>query len=184
MASSAGGAAAGAVAAVLGHAAGDDELQNLVDLADQAVELAACGSQLNDVVHHVQLFLDDYLIESMENTLKQIMGIGYEEYQEDEINIMRAMAMQVVSNENKVYGASCILYPKVLEEIAKKMGRNLYIIPSSVHEMLVLPDDGSNDGGYLQKLIAEVNVTQVEPEAVLSDQLYYYDSREKQIRIF
>lgn len=123
-------------------------------------------------------------IDSMENTLRQIMGMDIEENQADEINIMRAMAMQVVSNENKVFGASCILYPKVLETVAKRMGKNLYIIPSSVHEMLILPDDGSGDGEYLQKLIAEVNATQVEPEAVLSDQLYYYDYLEKQIKIF
>jgi len=124
-------------------------------------------------------------IESMENTLRQILGIGLaEENQTDEINIQRAMAMQVVSNENKVYGASCILYPEVLEKVARRVGQNLYIIPSSVHEMLLLPDDGSDDGEYLQNLIGEVNATQVEPEAVLSDQLYYYDCLEKQIRIF
>lgn len=124
-------------------------------------------------------------IESMENTLRQILGIGLaEENQTDEINIQRAMAMQVVSNQNKVYGASCILYPEVLEKVARRVGQNLYIIPSSVHEMLLLPDDGSDDGEYLQKLIGEVNATQVEPEAVLSDQLYYYDCLEKQIRIF
>lgn len=124
-------------------------------------------------------------IESMENTLRQILGIGIvEDTKTDEINIQRAMAMQVVSNENKIYGASCILYPDVLEKVSKRMGKNLYIIPSSVHEMLLLPDDGSEDGKYLQKLIREVNSTQVEPEAVLSDHLYYYDCLQKQIRIF
>lgn len=124
-------------------------------------------------------------IESMENTLRQILGIASEEKEKtDEISIQRAMTMQVMSNQNKVYGASCILYPDILDKVARKMGQNLYIIPSSVHETLLLPDDGSEDGAYLQKLIVEVNATQVEPEAVLSDYLYYYDYLEKQIRIF
>lgn len=124
-------------------------------------------------------------VESMENTLKQILGISTEsEEPDEEINLQRAMDMQVVSNQKKVYGASCILYPEVLENVARRAGHNLYVIPSSVHEMLLLPDDGCEDSDYLQRLIAEVNATQVEPEAVLSDHLYYYDSLEKQIRIF
>jgi len=123
-------------------------------------------------------------VESMEDTLRQLMGICPEECDESEINFERALEMQIISNQSKIYGASCILYPDVLEKMSREAGKSLYVIPSSVHEMLVLPDDGWEDGRHLQKMIAEVNDTQVEPEAVLSDCLYYYDIQDKQIRIF
>ena len=51
-------AAAGAAAFFIGHAAGNDELQHLIDLADQAVEFGAGGGKIGDIIHQLQSLLD------------------------------------------------------------------------------------------------------------------------------
>lgn len=90
--------------------------------------------------------------------------------------------MKVLSNNKRTCGAACILYPGVLQEIAKRDG-DLYIIPSSIHETILLPYDNKMSVGYLKRMIQEVNRTQVAPEEVLSDSLYYYDAARKKIVI-
>ncbi len=91
-----------------------------------------------------------------------------------------AAPMKILSNRTRLHGAACILYPGVLEGIAEKEG-NLFIIPSSVHETILLPDDGTNSAEALKWMIHEVNRTHVVPEEVLSDSLYYYDLSRKEI---
>lgn len=87
--------------------------------------------------------------------------------------------MKVLSNSRRMYGASCMLYPGVLAGIAAEEKNDLYIIPSSLHELILLPDDGEVSADELKKMIYDVNRTHVIPEDVLSDSLYYYD-REKE----
>lgn len=89
--------------------------------------------------------------------------------------------MKVLSNERRIHGAVCMLYPGVLKEMADKIGGDFFIIPSSVHEVILLPDadKGLNEG--LKQLIREVNSTQVAPEEVLSDTLYRYDRAEGRV---
>lgn len=91
--------------------------------------------------------------------------------------------MMVASNEGRMQGASVMLYPHFLEEVADRKEANLFIIPSSVHEVLLLPDRGDLVPGMLKELISTVNNTSVDPVEVLSDNLYYFDRQEKQVRI-
>ena len=91
---------------------------------------------------------------------------------------------KVLSNTERTHGAACILYPGVLEKLAQKEQRNLYIIPSSVHETLLIADTGGDDlADMIKETIVDVNRTQIAPEEVLSDSLYYYDLSEKQLKI-
>ena len=89
--------------------------------------------------------------------------------------------MYVISNEEMSYGAAVMLYPGFLKEISEKLGRNLFVIPSSVHELILLPDRGYEDVSYLKDMIYEVNRTQIAPQDVLSDSLYYFDMDSEQI---
>ncbi len=92
-------------------------------------------------------------------------------------------SMLVLSNKQHINGAACILYPQVLEEIAQRTKTSFFILPSSIHETILIGDGGCNEGESLQKMVEEVNATQVEPEEVLSDRLYYYNSAEKSVKI-
>ena len=81
--------------------------------------------------------------------------------------------LHVVTTKNKVKGASAILWHGGLQELAEQYGTNRFVvIPSSVHEMLVLPYDGTQDLDEFSKLVKEVNASQVSPEEQLADQAY------------
>lgn len=83
--------------------------------------------------------------------------------------------MDVLTNSNKTYGAAVILYPEVLKDYSVETGGSFYIIPSSVHEVLLLPANGNEDPEELRKMIAEVNNTQMELHEILSYNVYFYD---------
>lgn len=103
--------------------------------------------------------------------------------EEEQRQLLEEIPMSILSNHQRVYGAACILYPGVLEEIAEKAEANLFILPSSVHEVILLPDSRTEDPVQLKSMIYEVNRTQLEPEEVLSDSLYYYERLEKNIKM-
>lgn len=134
-----------------------------------------------------RLFPDEW--NAMETIIRELMAEQGEEVaelfpdEEEEAEFFEQLPMLILSNENRVYGASCLLYPGVLSTLADSRGQNLYIIPSSIHEVIVLPDSGKENADRLRRMIAEVNTTQVEPEEILSDNLYYYDRLLKQIKI-
>ncbi len=87
----------------------------------------------------------------------------------------------VVTNEQKMQGAACILYPELLEKVAEKMGGSFYMIPSSIHEVIVFKDAGGEDIGYLQAIIREANSSQLSVEDMLSDHPYYYDRSSRKL---
>lgn len=87
----------------------------------------------------------------------------------------------VISNRFNFYGFSVIFYPRVLVRLAEEKGGNLVIIPSSVHEALVLVDNGMVDTVEINQTIRFVNHTQVLEEEQLSNQAYYYDRETKKL---
>ena len=93
------------------------------------------------------------------------------------------IAMKILTNSRKTHGAACILYPGVLDGMAQEMGSDFFILPSSIHEVILLPDTGYGDNEELKGMIREVNSTQVALEEVLSDTLYRYDRADKRVVI-
>lgn len=83
--------------------------------------------------------------------------------------------MFVMSNATKVNAASGMIFTEKLQEFAELHNCNMFILPSSIHELLLVPDNGSIDVDNLSQMVHEVNTTQVSPEEVLSDTVYYYD---------
>ena len=91
--------------------------------------------------------------------------------------------MRILTNARRIFGAVCMLYPGVLEKLSAREQKNFYILPSSVHEVILLPETGIETAGDLREMISEVNSTLLAPEEVLSDNLYYYDFKEKKVKI-
>lgn len=81
----------------------------------------------------------------------------------------------ILSNESGVNGAASLIYPGILEGIAKKLESDLFVLPSSIHEVLLLPADKAFGRDELSNLVKEVNRTQVLTEEVLSNQAYRYE---------
>ena len=83
--------------------------------------------------------------------------------------------MFVLSNKNKINGASMLLCPSVMDMIADKVGKDYYLLPSSIHETLIVPGRPDMEVDSLVSMVREVNATQVAKEEQLSDHVYRYD---------
>ena len=91
----------------------------------------------------------------------------------DTIEKTEDMPMYVLSNASRHFGASCILFNEVLNDFAKDISSDLFILPSSIHELIIIPDNGE-DPKVLQRMVMEVNSTQVSAQDVLSDNIYRF----------
>lgn len=89
--------------------------------------------------------------------------------------------MYVLTNPCCIFGAACIAYPHVLEMVGEVLGEDFYILPSSIHETILVPASCSVQPDELNQMICEINATQVAAEEVLSDHCYYYDRAAKKV---
>jgi hypothetical protein len=110
-------------------------------------------------------------IKGMEETLNEMQGGPALEPDPDEI-------LFVAGVPDQSHGAAVIAYPNFFEDAAEKLGGDYFIIPSSIHEVLLVKDTGEMNSRDLAAMIKEVNATEVAPEDVLTDHAYHYDSKE------
>ena len=89
--------------------------------------------------------------------------------------------LYVLSNKEKTYGAAVLACPGVLEKVSRLFPEGFYILPSSVHEVLIMPDDKSVSPRELGQMVREVNRAEVSKEEVLSDRVYRYDREQQKI---
>lgn len=123
---------------------------------------------------------NDYEMFPLMDVLNERLGLGKgkqvtsEDISEDD----PFSNLQILTNKDKTYGAAVILNPGLLCALSRKYNRNFYILPSSVHEVILLFDDEKFDqrkADRLYEMVSFVNMTEVDPEDVLSDNLYYYN---------
>ena len=90
----------------------------------------------------------------------------------------KRMAMEsplfVLTNEAKLFGAVCMLLPEVMDQIVDKKEDDLYLLPSSIHEILILKTSELNDPLRLQHMVQDINEMQVPIEQRLSNHVYRY----------
>lgn len=89
----------------------------------------------------------------------------------------------VLTNTSSQFGASCLFDSKVMNHISERMGGDLYIIPSSVHEVLIIAANSEVKPAELGFMLREVNREEVSSDDFLSDSLLEYNSKEKKISI-
>lgn len=121
-----------------------------------------------------------YVLQPMDDVLTELMQVDLT----DEMSMQMGLhPMYVLSNQARMHGASAILYPHMLQEFANCMQSDFYIIPSSIHELILIPTGERNDDARLNELIAYVNAEELQPEDILSDHVYYF-SREREEILF
>lgn len=91
--------------------------------------------------------------------------------------------MYVLSNTERIHGAACILYGNLLEDVSKKLNDNLYVLPSSVHEMIIIPAAFAGRASELKVMVEEINETQVEEEEILSNSVYFFNRSTKKLEL-
>ncbi len=87
------------------------------------------------------------------------------------------MVVPMLCLTNRFYrnGASLILHKDILKRTGEVLGSNFYVLPSSIHEVVIVPDMGEQDVAELSLTVREINEEQVKPEERLSDKVQYYD---------
>lgn len=114
---------------------------------------------------------------------KQRMNNGHKNVEEEEafLHSEYADAMYVLTHRGGFYGAVSICNEKLLENFSKQCGGSFFILPSSIHELILIPDKGMHQKEYLKSMVEEVNAACVMDEEKLSDNVYYYDAYAKKV---
>lgn len=116
---------------------------------------------LYDAVHTAQR-LFPLNIQSIED----VLGLSDDDYYQ---------TFYVMSNNKRHYGAACMLYENAISDFAERIGQSLYIIPSSVHEVLLVPEGLRIPPDELREMLNDVNSSIVRDDEVLSEKVYYFD---------
>ena len=118
-------------------------------------------------------------IKGMSEVMAEMMGVEQAEMMglypvapEDE-------KIYVATVPDKVHGAGVLAYQNFMDQAAERAGGDFFILPSSIHEVLIVPDNGQMQLKDLEAMVRDVNATQVAPADKLTDNVYHYDSKEK-----
>lgn len=87
--------------------------------------------------------------------------------------------LYVATNDKGLYGAGVIALPDFMEEAGEILKSNYFVLPSSIHEVLFLKDDGHTDYHDLLDMVTAINATEVQPQDRLTDNVYHYDAVER-----
>jgi hypothetical protein len=123
------------------------------------------------------------------DTLREEFKYGNFDYEEvqciireevEKLKADREMQMYVLTNNIRMNGAACITYPEVLKNFAREQESDLYIIPSSVHEVILIPVQHW-EKSKLDEMVVEVNENELDPVEILSDHVYIFKREEGEI---
>lgn len=114
---------------------------------------------------------DESVIIEMEQLILQLLG---EETLNE--NLGEPMfPMYVFTNKMRVLGAAGAFFGSKVKELSKQLESNLFILPSSIHEAILIPDSGKMSVEQFSEMVREINLEQVPEEERLADDIYYYN---------
>ncbi len=93
------------------------------------------------------------------------------------------LPMYVLTNSRKSLGAASILYSGMLGACESKVGEAYYLLPSSIHEVILVPVSVVPGAGDLLEMVRDINATQVRSTEVLSDNIYFYSPESGQLSL-
>ena len=127
-----------------------------------------------------------YDIKNMRDVILEMIMLeeGEEAAQAHREELTQNVPMYVLSNCTKMQGAACLLYKDVLKDFAMVLQQDIYILPSSIHEVILLPATEEDNPRLLKEMVEEINGTQVEPEEVLSNSIYFYERKTGEFYVY
>lgn len=139
---------------------------------------AAMANMENDGYSFMEMddVIGDCLKQEGMEWMAEMEGIG-----DMGLDMPRRKKMYVLTNASKLYGAAGILNRKLVREFAK--GRDMYILPSSIHEMIFVLASDKYNIEELDQIVADINELQVAKEERLTDHCYFYDAKADEIRM-
>lgn len=172
-----------------------------IRMKDLAVEFRVCVDILPNGVSSAQITYlllkkwgvekDDIIVAAADNTSKlfpvQILDMnsflmGYIAY--GDIDPEELIPMYILTNRSMLNGASCIFYENIKDELEKAgITGNFYALPSSIHEMILVPEEYVPEPNGLKDLVPMANKAVVSNEDFLSDYVYYYNMETGELTI-
>ncbi len=122
--------------------------------------------------------VDEMIVEMMSDKLEEN---DLKQFSDAIQNAKREVPMYIMTVQGRYFGAVCMYHDEFLQAFAKKCKRNFFILPSSIHELILIPDSGRERQEELKKMVQEVNEGHVAPEERLSDNVYYFDILQNKI---
>ena len=119
--------------------------------------------------------MNEVVREIMQRDMGAVADFGPEAFSEVD-------SMYVISNSEKYYGAASVIYDDVLQELAGTVGCDLYLLPSSLHEMIAVPSRFA-DADALSQMVRDVNRGEVGLEEQLSNNVYHYDKEQHSLTL-
>ncbi len=98
-------------------------------------------------------------------------------------DVLDKKELYVCTNDSGFFGAAVMLIDNVIDNVAKRLGGSIYILPSSVHEIIIVPRIEEYDLNMLKETVHSVNTTVVNETDYLSDNVYLYSTATKKLEI-
>lgn len=97
------------------------------------------------------------------------------------VSLSQDRTIYVMTNEQQVNGATVLVYEGILNTFARQIGEDFYVLPSSVHELILVPASEFPDPGCLIEMVKEANQCITSPVDMLSDSVYHYNWKEERL---
>lgn len=130
----------------------------------------------NDALKNTPVLLAGSIV-PMSKILSEIAGTAPVDNDEKVCEYTGEDILYVLTNSSRVNGAACILYDNLLKKFANDVHSDLYILPSSVHEVIIVPKNNAFDKSELADMVREVNEQGVSQDEILSDNVYEYNRK-------
>lgn len=130
------------------------------------------------------ILVDNRVMEEMELTQDELERLAYANTgRMFPVEICKmADFLYVMTNSQKIHGATTMICREAMEQLAEQVGGNFYLIPSSIHEVMAVPEQ-DEDVENLIHLLEEGNQSCSTESEILSESIYYYDSEKKEFSV-
>ncbi len=106
--------------------------------------------------------------------LDNLSSLVNETLSHSELNCPPVPPMYILTNNKRIAGAATILYDGLLGNISRQFNQNLIILPSSIHEVLIVPTSSSDNLDFYSQMVQDVNTAEVSDDEILSNHAYYF----------
>lgn len=162
------------------------QVMNLAMVPYMRLSECATIKVTKNLLQHVQMSEEEVMQRAVANThiqlpptLKSMNDVIADFLEQDRPPLSGEAGMYVLSNDCNQFGAYYMLDKKVMEKVGEVLG-NVVILPSSTHEVILVPDSGM-DYKDLQDMVCEINQTQVDMEEQLANSVYCYDAQKREL---
>ena len=159
-----------------------DGMQSVVVTNDLAQTMEIDEEELFELAAEQTKELFPPRIQSMAEVMRGFFGgAGISEDMEDALGLGDEVGMYMISNDFGIDGATNMVYDDVLYEASGRLGEDVYVLPSSIHEILLVPSSMGNPDD-LSEMVTSINRDTVDERDRLSNQVFFYDREKRELR--